>query len=75
MENDKKMPTDAEKLRDFMHSVPYGKYNNVRRRMVEACLVPVTTFNNWVFGRCRIPELAKREINTITVEITGREIF
>lgn len=68
--------TDAEKLRHWLdYCVPRGEYNKQKARLVEACLVPVSTFNNWIYGKCRIPNSAKRDINRITLEVSGMEIF
>lgn len=68
--------TDAEKLRHWLdYSVPRGEYNKQKRRLVEACLVSVSTFNNWLYGKCRIPYSAKRDINRVTLEVSGIEIF
>lgn len=71
-----KQLTDAETLRNWLdYSVPRGEYNKQKKRMVEACLVSNTTFNNWLYGNCRIPEAGKRDINRVTMEFSGTEIF
>lgn len=67
--------TDAEILHQWMQNLPYKNYNATRARLVSACMVPVDTFRNWMYGKSRIPMLAKREMNKIGVEITGKNIF
>lgn len=68
--------SDAELLRHWLDfNVSRGDYNNVKRRLVEECLVTMATFNNWLYGRCRIPHPGKRDINRVTLELSGKEIF
>lgn len=75
-QNENKSMTDAQILRHWLdYSVPRGEYNKVKRRIVEVCLVPVHTLNNWIYGACRIPESGKRDINRVAIEISGEEIF
>lgn len=76
MQNEIKHPTDAEILRHWLdYSVPRGEYNKQKNRLVQECLVTVSTFNNWLYGKCRIPDSAKRDINRVTLEVSGKEIF
>lgn len=75
MQNDVKHLTDAEKLRYWLDSVPRGEYNKQKSRLVEECLVSASTFNNWLYGKCRIPDSGKRDINRVTLEVSGEEIF
>ena len=68
--------TDAKKIRHWLdYCVPRGDYNKLKKRLVEECLVPQYTFNNWLYGKCRIPESGKRDINRVTLEYSGIEIF
>lgn len=67
--------TDAKILREWLESVPFGKYNAVKQQLVEKCLIPGTTLSNWIYGKCRIPMAAKRDINEISMLVSGREIF
>lgn len=68
--------SDAEKLRHWLdYAVPRGDYNKIKRKLVEECMVPTYTFRNWIYGRCRIPWGAKRDINRVTKEYSGEEIF
>lgn len=75
MQNDVKHLTDAEKLRYWLDSVSRGEYNKQKSRLVEECLVSASTFNNWLYGKCRIPDSGKRDINRVTLEVSGEEIF
>lgn len=68
--------TDGEKLRYWLDfSVCRGNFNDVVSRLVSACMVSPTTFNNWRYGKCRIPAAAKRDMNKVAVEVSGKEIF
>lgn len=62
---------DAEKLRAFLNSVPYGELRAVVAALQKACMVPAYTLANWRSGRCRIPELHKAKIN----EVANRQVF
>lgn len=74
-QNEIKHLTDAEILRQWLDSVPRGDYNKQKQRLVEECLVSVSTFKNWLYGKCRIPEAGKRDINRVTLEYSGFRIF
>lgn len=74
-QNENSRLADAKKLRCWLDTIPRGEYNNVKRKLVEACLVPLSTFNNWRYGNCRIPEAGKRDINSVTLEVSGIELF
>lgn len=75
MQNDNNHLTDGQILRDYLAKVPSGIVNKVVARMVEHCLVTKYVFANWRYDRCRIPLSGKRDINTITREVSGIEIF
>lgn len=76
MQTEIKCRTDAEILRHWLdYSVPRGEYNKQKMRLVEECLVSASTFKNWLYGKCRIPEAGKRDINRVTLEYSGIEIF
>lgn len=57
---------DAQKLAEYLNSVPHGEYRAAVNRILEACMISYATFNNWRSGKCRIPELCKSTINSIT---------
>lgn len=72
---EKKSSEDAKKLRDWIATIPYGQYNAVINTLVERCLISKSTLSNWRFGNCRIPMSGKRDINSVSMEISGIEIF
>lgn len=67
----KKKMTDAQKLKNYLDSVPKKKYSGTKSLLVTSCKVEEYVFNNWLYGKCRIPALAKDKIE----EIVGEEIF
>ncbi len=75
MNNENKRLADYEILRNWINTIPLGEYEKVFARLLEVCLVSKYTFANWRYGRCRIPESGKRDINEVTKEISGIEIF
>lgn len=76
VKNEIKHRTDAEILRHWLDfSVPRGEYNKLKARLVDECLVSASTFKNWLYGKCRITEAGKRDINRVTLEYSGIEIF
>lgn len=75
MEKGRKKASDGVVLHQWLDSVPRGEYNALRRRMVEECLVSKETFRNWLYGKCRIPMAAKRDINRVTKAFSGVDIF
>ena len=70
-----KIASEAQILRNWLDSIPRSGYNAVISKLVERCMIPKTTYQNWRYGRCRIPEAGKRDINSLTKEISGIEIF
>lgn len=56
---------DAKKLREFVYSLPMSEFLPMRRKLAKACFVSDGTFKNWLGGRCRIPELAKIEMEKV----------
>lgn len=75
MKSEKNTAKDSLILRNWLDTVPYGDYAKIIKLLTERCLVNITTFRNWRYGRCRIPESGKRDINNVTLEISGIEIF
>ena len=75
MEHRIKQPTDGQKLREWLNSVPYGEYNAVRARMVAESMVTKQIFANWLYGLSRIPNLAKLAINTVAQNFNGTIVF
>lgn len=62
---------DGEKLRMYIIGLPMKDSSKMVDKLAEECKVPRHTINNWRFGACRIPELAKDKIE----EVTGVKIF
>ena len=62
---------DGMKLSAFLMSVPHGDYRATVDAILQACMIPASTFRNWRKGYCRIPNLHKAKIN----EIAQRNIF
>ena len=75
MKNGIKHLTDDETLRHWLDTIPRGEYNKVIAKLVASCLVSRSTFRNWRYGNCRIPDAGKRDINAVTREVSGVEIF
>lgn len=76
MKSGNKFLTDAEKLRHWLDfSIPRGEYGKMKRHLAQECLVSDNTFKNWLYGQSRMPESAKRDINRVTMEYSGKEIF
>lgn len=63
--------TDGQKLKNYLSSVPKGEYSWTKQKLIRSCKVDLHTFNNWLYDRCRIPELAKEKIE----ETIGAKIF
>ncbi|MCM1451242.1 MAG: helix-turn-helix domain-containing protein [Clostridium sp.] len=68
--------SDGEILKHWLqYSVPYGEYGTVKMRLAEACGIPSHTLNNWLYHKVRVPEPAKKMINKVTLEVSGKEIY
>ena len=63
--------TDNEKFVKWMNSIPYGKYSDMRKKVIQECKISPEIYGNWRNGLCKIPELAKEKI----VELAGKDIF
>lgn len=67
---------DSIILREWLNNqVPRARYNEVKEKMVRACAVNSDKFNNCLYGKIRMPEHMKRDVNKVAVELTGKEIF
>lgn len=75
MKNQIKDLTDSNLLRGWLDSVPRCEYNKHKMGLVVACAVYKHTFLNWLYGRCRVPNSAKKLINAYTLQVSGRELF
>ena len=63
--------TDNEKFKKWMDSIPYGKYHEVRARVINECKTTSATYGNWRNALCSIPPLAK----DVIIKIAGKDIF
>jgi len=63
--------SDSQKLQEWIQTIPIGQYRVTLDNLIVACKINRATFQNWRYGNCRIPELAKEKIE----EITGVKIF
>ncbi|MDR1116608.1 MAG: hypothetical protein LBL33_10790 [Tannerella sp.] len=70
-ENTLTQKTDAQNLQKWINSIPVGEYRKKIDDVIAGCKIPRSTFYNWKFGLCRIPELHKDKIE----EIAGCKIF
>jgi hypothetical protein len=65
------MKTDAENLQKWLMTLTLGEYKSVIDRIIEKCMINKHTFQNWRYGNCKVPPLAK----PIIEEIAGKKIF
>lgn len=63
--------TANQKFKNWMDSIPYGEYSDIRQRVIDECKINPPTYGNWRNGSCTIPPLAQDVIN----EIAGYNIF
>ena len=75
MKNQIKDLTDSNILRGWLDSMPRAEYNKHKAGLVVACCESRNKVLNWIYGRCRVPNTAKKLINAYTLEVSGREIF
>ncbi len=75
MQNGIKQPTDDEALRYWLDTIPVGKYKAVIAKLLDVCLISRATLANWRYGNCRIPASGKRDINKVSKDVSGIEIF
>lgn len=72
---EKKSAHTSEILRAWLSGIPVGDYRTVIDMILKKCLISPTTFNNWRYGRCRIPLSGQRDLNELALEISGKTIF
>ena len=61
------------KFRNFMFSVPYGQYEDVKSQIIAKCYINNSIFHNWNTGRTEVPPLAIPIIEQIAKD-NGLEI-
>ncbi len=75
MKNQIKDLTDSNILRGWLDSLPRAEYNKHKAGLVVACAENRSKILNWIYGRCKVPNSAKKLINAYTLQVSGREIF
>jgi len=75
MKNQIKDLTDSNILRCWLDSLPRAEYNKHKAGLVVACAENRSKILNWIYGRCKVPNSAKKLINAYTLQVSGREIF
>lgn len=63
--------TDAEKLRQFMSTVPCGELTNFIDSIVKECKVRRSTYMNWRSAKITIPKDCKKKIE----KLAGQKIW
>lgn len=62
---------DSDLLKEWISGLTLGEYEKKIEMIVKRCFIKKSTFQNWRYGLCKIPALAKPIIN----EIAEKEIF
>ena len=75
MKNQIKDLTDSNILRGWLDSLPRADYNKHKAGLVVACAETRSKIQNWIYGRCKVPNSAKKLINAYTLQVSGKEIF
>lgn len=75
MKNQIKDLTDSNILRGWLDSMPRGEYNKHKTALVDVCSENRYKILNWLYGRSRVPNTAKKLINAYTLQVSGKEIF
>lgn len=75
MKNQIKDLTDSNILRGWLDSLPRAEYNKHKAGLVVACAESTSKILNWIYGRCKVPNSAKKLINAYTLQVSGKEIF
>ena len=52
-------------FRQWLDSIPTGEYPEIRKRILNDCIIKDYVFKNWRNGITKIPPLAKEKINSI----------
>ena len=75
MKNQIKDLTDSNILRGWLDSLPRAEYNKHKSALVDVCAEKDSKIQNWIYGRCKVPNSAKLLINAYTLQVSGKEIF
>ena len=66
---EKKM--NENEFRDWLDSISVSEYPDIRKRIIEECVISEQVYRHWRSGNSRIPLLAQKKIN----EIAGKAVF
>ena len=55
--------------------IQHGTGHLTDAEILRRWLDTIHTLRNWRYGNCRIPEAGKRDINIVTREVSGIEIY
>jgi len=55
--------------------MPRREYNKHKAALVAVCAENRHKILNWIYGRCKVPNPAKKLINAYTLQVSGKEIF
>ncbi|MBD5184463.1 MAG: hypothetical protein HDS97_06195 [Bacteroidales bacterium] len=69
------MEKKDEILKNWLLSIPLCDKEHVFNRIYEECLINAHTLKNWRYGKCRIPLSGMRDLNKVSLEYSGFEIF
>ena len=63
---------ENQPLRDFIYSFESKRERTeIRKKIIDACLINWRTIDNWLLGTCKVPALAQEKIN----ELFNQKIF
>lgn len=69
------MLEDGMKITKFLNSIPYGRYNHVRRELWVRSETTANILTHYIAGRTPIPDKVKKAMNHVAKEYTGTNIF
>ena len=62
------------KFRKFCDSIPHGRYDDFRLRVIAECNIKDSTFRVW-YGGFNVPEERREVINRIALEMFNKKVF
>jgi len=60
-----------EKFRNFMDSMPKGQFDNIKKQVIDTCIITEDVYKNWYYGRTKVPPLHQKVIE----ELAGEKVF
>lgn len=67
--------TPAKKLHEWLYSLPRRDFGKAKKLVCRECFVKMTTLDSWLYGKSVMPMRARRDINRLTQELSGYELF